>query len=369
MRVGLLTCELTHHHGWAHYSASLAAALRRAGADVTVIAARHSPPLDGMTVHPLLPTLTPSGRLLPLRLLALVPAARRLLRDCNVIHATVEPYAPLAAWIAGRRPTFVTAHGTYVRLPQMLRPPFNWLYRRPFSRARLVCVSRYTERIAREALPDARTLVINNGVDFERFAGAQSLAPKAAQPTVLFVGGVKARKGTLELVRAMSAVRAQVADAQCVIIGSLNPEPEYAARVRQAVHALGLADCVHMLGHVPDDALRRWYAAAHVFALPSLNSGWQFEGYGLAHLEASASGLPVIGTRGCGAEDAIDDGVTGLLVDQGQLADELPAAIVRLLRDPVLAARMGAAGRTKAARQTWDAVAAQMLNAYQAALG
>ncbi|MBL8161922.1 MAG: glycosyltransferase family 4 protein, partial [Anaerolineae bacterium] len=350
------------------YSTSLAAALRRAGATVTVIAARNSPPLDGVMLHPLLPTVTPLERLLPLKLLPLVPAASRLLHDCDVIHATVEPYAPLAAWAAGRRPAFVSAHGTYVRLPQMLRPPFSWLYRRALSRAALVCVSRYTERVVRETLPGARTLVINNGVDFDRFADVQTLAAKAAQPTILFVGGVKARKGTLELVRAMPAVRTHIADAQCVIIGSLTLEPEYAARVQQAVDEMGLADCVHLLGHVPDDVLRMWFAAAHVFALPSLNSGWQFEGYGLAHLEASAAGLPVIGTRDCGAEDAVDDGVTGLLVSQDRVADELPEAIVQLLRDPALATRMGAAGRAKASQQTWDAVAAAMLDAYQAAL-
>jgi glycosyltransferase involved in cell wall biosynthesis len=368
MHVGLLTCELTHRHGWAHYSTSLAAALRRAGAQVTIIAARNSPMSDDVILHPLLPTVTPLERLLPLKLLLLVPRVRRLLGECDLIHATVEPYAPLAAWIAGRRPYFVTAHGTYVRLPLMLRPPFSGLYRRALSRAMLVCVSRYTERIAHETLPGVRTFVVNNGVDFERFADVGALAPKAEQPTVLFVGAVKARKGTLELVRAMPAVRAQISNAQCVIIGSLTLEPDYAARVQAAVDALGLSESVHLLGHVPDYELRRWFAAAHVFALPSLNNGWQFEGYGLAHLEASAAGLPVIGTRDCGAEDAIDDGVTGLLVKQEQLDAELPMAVVRLLRDPVLAAQMGAAGRAKTSLRTWDAVAAQMLAAYQAAL-
>jgi phosphatidylinositol alpha-1,6-mannosyltransferase len=83
-----------------------------------------------------------------------------------------------------------------------------------------------------------------------------------------------------------------------------------------------------------------WYGSAHVFALPSLNVGWKFEGYGLAHLEASAAGLPVIGTTDCGAADAIDDGVTGLLVTQAQVAERLPAAIIRLLSDPALAAQM-----------------------------
>ena len=62
-------------------------------------------------------------------------------------------------------------------------------------------------------------------------------------------------------------------------------------------------------------------------------------------LAAGAAGLPVIGTRDCGAEDAIDHQTTGLLVSQERLDSELPQAILRILTQPELAARMGAAGR------------------------
>jgi glycosyltransferase involved in cell wall biosynthesis len=197
-------------------------------------------------------------------------------------------------------------------------------------------------------------------VDFERFGAIAHLGGGE----VLSVGAVKARKGTLELVRAM----AQLPGVRCTIVGSLTIEPEYAERVRGEIERLGLADRVKLTGRISDDELLSAYANADVFALPSLNVGWKFEGYGLSLSEASAAGLPVIGTSDCGAEDAVVDGVTGLLVSQKNLEDGLADAIKKLLDDRMLAAQMGAAGRERARGQTWDHVAAQMIALYKQAM-
>lgn len=308
----------------------------------------------------------------------LIPRVRAILQDCDVIHATIEPFAPLASWIADSRPLLITGHGTYVRQWSERRWPVNTIYRRAFLQARLVCVSHYTEKIAKATLPPVRSVVVNNGVDVERFQNPLPLAPSPLHgegektvthvekrgPTVLSVGAVKPRKGTLELVQAMAIVRREMPDVQCVIIGNLDLEPDYVAKVRAAIEELDLGGCVHLLGHVPEATLMGWYHGADVFAVPSMNEDGRFEGYGLIYLEAGAAGLAVIGTTENGGEDAIDDGVTGFLIPQARVADELPGAILRLLRDPALAAQMGAAGREKAARQTWDHVAREMLLLY-----
>jgi len=363
LKIGLLTSDLSHQHGWAHYSLSLIQALNRAGVNLTVIATEDSPDVEGMAVHKLLPSGMSIGYRSLLRQAKLLPRVRALLSDCDVIHATVEPFAPLAAWVAGERPLFITGHGTYVRAWGG-RPLVDTLYRRAFLRARLVCVSSYTARVARETLPNANTIVVNNGINLERFAGKSPDSIMKRGPTVLAVGAVKARKGTLELVRAMNAVRREMPDVQCIIIGSLDSEPAYTAQVKTAIQKLDLAQTVHLFDHAPETTLMGWYQAADVFALPSMNVGRKFEGYGLVYLEASAEGLPVIGTTGCGAEDAIVHGVTGLLIPQEQIAERLPEAILHILRDPALAAKMGAAGRAKAAGQTWNHVVAQMIAMY-----
>ncbi|MDP1125088.1 glycosyltransferase, partial [Klebsiella pneumoniae] len=88
------------------------------------------------------------------------------------------------------------------------------------------------------------------------------------------------------------------------------------AKVQEQARALGLAECVHLPGQVSEEELRGWYQHADVFALPSLTVGEKFEGFGLAFLEASACGLPVIGTTGSGVAEAVRDGETGLLVPQ-----------------------------------------------------
>jgi glycosyltransferase involved in cell wall biosynthesis len=399
LHIGILAPDLSRKHGWATYSLNLLGALQRAGVPMTVLAAHNSPDVDGIDLHRVLPALYPRDSNFIPRLLAAYPQARALLRGCDLVHALVEPYAPLAALVAGSRPLVITGHGSYVRLPVERRWPVGALYGWAFRRGTLACVSHYTAKAAEDALPGVKTVVINNGVEVERFSNIPSRAPSPLRregsltpplyevergaggedigtegesggkdKTVLAVGAVKARKGMLELVRAMAAARDRMPNVQCIIIGSLNAEPEYAARVEAAIRELKLENTVHLLGHVPENDLLAWYAAADVFCVPSMNDGWKFEGYGLVHLEASAAGLPVIGTRDCGAEDAIDDGVTGLLVTQTHIADELPTALLRILSDPALAARMGAAGRVKAQQQTWDAVAAQVIGLYNSLL-
>jgi phosphatidylinositol alpha-1,6-mannosyltransferase len=264
----------------------------------------------------------------------------------------------------------------------LARPPISRLYQHALLQSHLICVSRYTAQVAAEVLPGVQITVVNNGVNAERYLALTHRDEKLRQqppplhnmerearggvkpPTILAVGAVKARKGILELVRALPAVRQEIPNAQCVIIGRLD-DTGYVAQVRAEIERLNLANVVHLLGHVAEQTLLDWYAAADVFVLPSMNAGWKFEGYGLVHLEASAAGLPVIGTRDCGAEDAIDDGLTGLLVSQAQIAEELPAAIIRVLRDPALAAHMGTAGRAKARAQTWEHVAQQIITLYQ----
>ena len=365
MRVGFLTSDLSHQHGWAHYSLSLFQALRAAGVETTVVTSRNSPSIADLEIHRLLPNTHPAEKYILPKSLRAAPAVGQLLRDCDLLHATIEPYAPLGAWVGAGRPLVLTAHGSYVDVLSHRRWPAGAVYRRAFRHSQLVCVSHHTAKVAQETLGEVQTTVIPNGIDPARFADLPTGVVEKLGPTVLSVGAVKLRKGTLELVRAMANVREVVPDAQCVIIGSTEAAPGYIEQARAEINHLGLEDCVHLLGHVPEQTLLAWYGAADVFALPSMNVGRKFEGYGLVHMEASAAGLPVIGTTDCGAEDAIEHGVTGLLVPQSAVTDTLPDAIITLLTDPQRAAQMGAAGRVRARQHTWDNVARRMIEFYE----
>ena len=112
--------------------------------------------------------------------------------------------------------------------------------------------------------------------------------------------------------------------------------------------------------------MRALYRRADAFLLTPVNAGRSFEGFGIAYLEAGAFGKPVIGSLGCGATEAIEDGVTGFLAPQNDpavVADRLAT----ILGDPRLAARLGEAGRQRAEAQTWTAVAGRYLDLYEQA--
>lgn len=364
MRIGLLTSELNHNNGWAHYSLSVAQALQNQGLEVRIVSARNSSMPANFDILPLLPTVMPLEKNTLLNLVRHYPQARKFLSNCDIIHSTIETYAPLAAAIARKRPLFITAHGSYVQLPKIRAFPINWLYRYAFEKSILTCVSQYTARVVQQILPNIRTTVIPNAVNSDRFANLPDGSQNKTRPTIVTSGGVKARKGTLQLIRAVAKVREAIPDIQCIVIGNTKAEPNYTKKIQAEIERLQLENTVQLLGFVDEEILLYWYAVADVFVLPSMNSGWKFEGFGLVHLEASAAGLPVIGTTDCGAEEAIEHNVTGLLVNQTRVDEELPEAILDILTHPEKAKQMGIAGKQKAQSQTWDKVAEQLIKLY-----
>jgi len=367
MRIGLIAPDLSTQNGWATYSLNLIRQLRARGIVTTIVCARNSPAVDFET-HPLLPALTPPERHTVIKSLRLIPRLTRLLRDCDLVHSTVEPYAILAAALAGGRPLFVTAHGSYVNLPRMRPFPAGNLYRWAFERARLICVSRYTAQVARELMPGARFEVISNGVDVARFLEPPALPVEKRGPTVVTAGGIKPRKGTLELVEAIAVLRERLPQIQCLIMGNPQRGSAYSAQVERRIDELGLRDHVQILGFVDDERMRALFAAADVFTLPAMNDGLWFEGFGLVLVEAGAAGTAVVGTDGCGVADAIEHGETGLIVSQANITEELPRALLELLQNPARAAQFGAAGRRRAQAMTWSSVADKVIDLYQQAL-
>ena len=367
MRIGLITSDLSADNGWATYSLNLIRQLQARGIGATVVCARNSPAVE-FEIHRLLPTVAPPERHNFIKSLLPIARVKRLLRDCDIVHCTIEPYAIVAAAVAGGRPLFVTAHGSYVNLPRMRPFPVGHLYQRALGRAQLLCVSHYTAQVARELLPGARAHVINNGVDVSRFLEAPVSQPEKRGPTVITAGGIKPRKGTLQLVEAIAVLRQRLPRVQCLILGNPQRGSAYTRQVERRIDELSLRDNVRIMGFVEDEEMRGWLAATDVFALPAMNDGWWFEGFGLVLVEAGAAGAAVVGTDGCGVADAIEHGETGLVVSQAKVAEELPRALLELLENPAKAARMGAAGRARAQTRTWSSVAEAVISLYEAAL-
>ena len=154
MHIGFITSDLSNNNGWATYSLNLIRAIRAQGIETTVVSSHNCPEVE-FEVHRILPSVTPPEHHTFAKSILQLYNVTHLMADCDIIHATIEPFAILADFIVGDRPLFVTAHGSYINLPRMRKFPLNRLYKRAFRQAELICVSHYTAQIAHELIPSA----------------------------------------------------------------------------------------------------------------------------------------------------------------------------------------------------------------------
>jgi len=189
--------------------------------------------------------------------------------------------------------------------------------------------------------PGCRLVAVPNGIDMSTFtpvprAPADGPWRFGARHVVLVVGNLCEIKGYPTFLHAAARIQAAVGSCAFVLLGG-ETVPGYQHELEQLATRLGLGDRVHFLGWRQDvaDILR----AADVMVLPSSN-----EGLPLAILEAMACAKPVVATPVGGVEEAISDGVTGVIVPVGD-PERLAAAVARLLRDPELAQRLGTEAR------------------------
>ena len=268
--------------------------------------------------------------LLPLFLLSFARAARRAAREADVVHAHWLPSA-VAGLVTGK-PLVLQAWGSDVELAKRL----PWLFRPLLRRARVVvCASSSLAADVRElGARDVR--VIPSGIDIPARVG-----PPDEPPHVLYVGRLSEEKGIRELVEAAAGL-------PLVVVGD--------GPLRDLVPST--------VGFVPHDELGPYYERAAVVCVPSRR-----EGYGVTAREAMAYGRAVVTTGVGGLADAIDDGVTGLVVPPGDVP-ALRTALERLLADSSLRERLGAAAREKAtASFGWPAATEATVAAYRQALG
>lgn len=270
-----------------------------------------------------------------LGLLELVRLCRRERPD--VVHANSSKAGVLgriAARIAGIPARVFTVHGwAFAQYEGAASAAYLWLDRlvRPLT-TRFVCVSERTRTLGIEARTCAagRTVVIPNAVDVAR-------APRAAltgrPPRVVTVGRLKEPKDFVGLVHALGRSGMPF---RAVVIGDGPDRP----LVEEAIRNARVQDRVELLGEREDVPAQ--LAASDVFVLSSRS-----EGMPISVLEAMAAGLPIVASAVGGIPELVEDGVSGLLVEAGDV-DALAAALRRVLGDTELRERLGAAARARA---------------------
>jgi phosphatidylinositol alpha-1,6-mannosyltransferase len=176
-------------------------------------------------------------------------------------------------------------------------------------------------------------------------------------PWILTVARLEWHKGIDTVIQALPAVRAAHPTARYVVAGTGPRQPQ----LEQLAARLGVGDAVRFLGFVPDEALPALYNAVDLYVGASRYHELLVEGFGISLVEASASGIAVVGGRSGGVPDAVRDGETGILVDPEDRAD-VAAGVTRLLGDEALRRRMGAAGRRAVETYyNWDRVSRDLM--------
>lgn len=161
---------------------------------------------------------------------------------------------------------------------------------------------------------------------------------RSASRVIGTVARLATQKAVHVLLDATPLLLQQFPDARVLIVG----DGPLKATLEQQAQRLGISSAVTFAGYQEDVASA--YAAMDVFVLPSRD-----EGYGIVFLEAMAMGVPVVGTRVIGSTDAVDDGVTGLLVPYAD-APALAQTAVRILRDAELGRRLSSTAAERVRR-------------------
>jgi phosphatidyl-myo-inositol dimannoside synthase len=178
---------------------------------------------------------------------------------------------------------------------------------------------------------------------------------------ILTLSRVVERKGHDKVIAALPAVIAKVPNVKYIIAG--DPTGTFSGTLKKLVADLKLDDRVIFAGHLKPEEIIPFYNLCDVYIMPSreLSSCGDTEGFGITFLEANACGKPVIGGNSGGVADAIENGVSGFLVDPlntREIADRL----ILLLTDKELARKIGHQGRERILRGfTWDAIADRIM--------
>jgi len=222
-------------------------------------------------------------------------------------------------------------------------------------------------RLTRALSPEAasRMTRLHPGVDAATFrpdpaarAAIRDRYGLGDRPVVVCVSRLVPRKGQDTLLRAWPAVLRAIPDAALLIVSG----GPYAGQLHRLANETGVSASIRFTGSVPQAELPAHYAAGDVFAMPcrTRRGGLDVEGLGIVYLEASATGLPVVGGDSGGAPDAILDGETGYVVG-GRDVPALERRLVALLSDPAGARAMGEKGRAWVERDwNWDLIAGRL---------
>ena len=229
--------------------------------------------------------------------------------------------------------------------------PFNLLLRRIGTGVdSLTYLGEYTRQmISRPLTQSAKSAMIKiaPGIDTDHFSPRNSdnlrqSLQLSQKKVIVCVARLVHRKGQDKLIDAMPSILKSISNAHLLIVG----QGPYQSKLVKRVKKLGLEESVTFVGRINYEQLPEYICAGDLFAMPSRSrfGGLEVEGLGIAYLEASACGLPVIAGSSGGAPDAVVDGKSGEVVN-GTDITAIAHVVIKFLRDPEGSQQMGQFGR------------------------
>ncbi len=247
------------------------------------------------------------------------------------------------------------AIGTY----SLLGPGFSiknlfmrWAYN---SSQSIFIVSDFLRRqIEKSGYRFSKYKLVPVGVDTGFFKKTVSEDEKPPFDYILSVGALKYRKGYHLSIPAFALIAHEFPSLKYIIIGD-HDLSSYYNETKKIIAELGLEDRVILIEKITDEELIRYYNSALFFILTSVTTPKALEGFGMVYLEAGACGKAVIGALDSGAEDAIENNVTGLLVRPEP--SEIAMAMQKLLVNKELCLGIASNGLKRAAEFDWSNIA------------
>jgi len=365
MKVCFLVNQLSLRDGWGSYAVNLIKHLSEQNVDFLVLSSARSQinDLPSVKEYKILPPLFINRWIKVYFLIKNFFKIRKEIQKADIVHVLAEPYSLIAYLTCRQRPILVTLHGTYA-VDHYRKWYLRSLYNRVYKYAsQLICISQFTKEEVLKRIPLLKNItVINNGVDYDKFQIDNLSKPDTKN--IVGIGALVSRKGYHVSILAVAEIVKKYPDLKYYIIGN-QKNGEYFNRLKKLVRDNSLEENIIFLKNVSENDLIKFYHQSDLFLLtPIYVKGSKFEGFGLVYLEANACGKPVIGTYGCGAEDAIKNGYNGLLVEQNNI-DQTSRAMIDILSNQELAQTMGQNGKKWAQERNWSKIVLKYIEVYK----
>ena len=223
-----------------------------------------------------------------------------------------------------RRRFLAVLHGSELKAGGLVTQTLTKWSLRQFDA--LIAVSSFTKAYALTIDPGLSIEVVSNGIELETFT--ESTTKKAPTLNLVTVGNLTYRKGQQNVIKALPLLKEKFPQIHYHCVGILTEIEKFSALAQ----SLDVLDCITFHGILTDFERNNILQQATVFVMLSDIVANDFEGFGIAILEANALGIPAIGSQDSGIADAIKNGYSGFLVNQSDPKSILDA-VERILDD------------------------------------